>query len=216
MTIADMASLGTRYYTFGFRTGTRDNYIISGKIHRLECIGAQEWNKLRVMANHRNLLNETRRDPSIKLRKIFWVKGRAEYVRLRYHLEHIVEHLFSATPVFEPVANDSYPKLFYIHITNIFREKDALSILALLKSKKVFSMNTHNSSGKTHKQRKAVLVHDSFFIKGGAERMNIEIAKILEADMYSAVFRKESYDLEAMGFRGKKVEIFPSFQRGVL
>lgn len=76
-------------------------------------------------------------------------------------------------------------------------------------------MNTHNSSSKTPKQRKTVLVHDSFFIKGGAERMNIEIAKILEADIYSAVFRKESYDLEAMGFCGKKVEILPSFQRGM-
>ena len=76
-------------------------------------------------------------------------------------------------------------------------------------------MNTHNSSNETIQQRKTVLVHDSFFIKGGAERMNIEIAKILNADIYSAVFKKESFDLEAMGFCGKKREILPSFQRGM-
>lgn len=46
--------------------------------------------------------------------------------------------------------------------------------------------------------------------------MNIEIAKILNADMYSAVFKPESFDLEAMRFRGKTVEIFPSFRRGML
>lgn len=60
------------------------------------------------------------------------------------------------------------------------------------------------------------LVHDSFFIKGGAERMNIEIAKILNADIFAAVFKPESYDLRGMGFTGSCVEIFPSFRRGMV
>ncbi len=60
------------------------------------------------------------------------------------------------------------------------------------------------------------LVHDSFFIRGGAERMNVEIAKILGADIFTAVLKPESYDLRAMGFAGRVTEIFPSFRRGML
>lgn len=60
------------------------------------------------------------------------------------------------------------------------------------------------------------LVHDSFFIKGGGERMNVEIAKILDADIFASVFKPESYDLRKMGFTGKMVEVFPGFRRGML
>lgn len=60
------------------------------------------------------------------------------------------------------------------------------------------------------------IVHDSFFIRGGAERMNVEISKILGADIFAAAFRPESYDLRAMGFTGRMTEIFPSFRRGML
>lgn len=63
---------------------------------------------------------------------------------------------------------------------------------------------------------KVALVHDSFFIKGGAERMNIEIAKILNADIFAAVFKTESYDVYGMGFTGRCIEIFPSFRRGMV
>jgi hypothetical protein len=64
--------------------------------------------------------------------------------------------------------------------------------------------------------KKVALVHDSFFIKGGAERMNIEIAKILNADIFASVFTQESYDLRQMGFTGKCIEIFPAFRKGML
>ncbi len=50
---------------------------------------------------------------------------------------------------------------------------------------------------------KIAVVHDSFFIKGGAERMNIQIAKILGADMFASVFALASFDLRTMGFEGK-------------
>jgi glycosyltransferase involved in cell wall biosynthesis len=63
---------------------------------------------------------------------------------------------------------------------------------------------------------KVALVHDSFFIKGGAERMNVEIGKILDADIFASVFKPESYDLRKMGFTGKMVEVFPGFRRGML
>lgn len=63
---------------------------------------------------------------------------------------------------------------------------------------------------------KVALVHDSFFIKGGAERMNVEIGKIVSADIYASVFKPESYDLRKMGFTGKMVEVFPGFRRGML
>jgi len=65
-------------------------------------------------------------------------------------------------------------------------------------------------------QATVALVHDSFFIKGGAERMNIEIAKILNADIFASVFSSASYDLRKMGFIGKCIEIFPTFKKGML
>jgi glycosyltransferase involved in cell wall biosynthesis len=71
---------------------------------------------------------------------------------------------------------------------------------------------------KDHKipSQKIALVHDSFFIKGGAERMNIEIANILEADIVSTVVSAGSYNLESLGFEGRVRELLPSFGPGVL
>lgn len=46
--------------------------------------------------------------------------------------------------------------------------------------------------------------------------MNIEIARILDADLVSSVFRPESYNLKAMGFSGKTHEVYPGFRRGML
>lgn len=65
-------------------------------------------------------------------------------------------------------------------------------------------------------EKKIALCHDSFFIKGGADRMNIYIAKLLGADMVTSVVRKESFNLREMGFTGKIIEIHPDFKRGML
>lgn len=45
--------------------------------------------------------------------------------------------------------------------------------------------------------------------------MNIEIARILHADLISSVFRPESYNLKSMGFSGKTYEVYPGFRRGM-
>ena len=44
--------------------------------------------------------------------------------------------------------------------------------------------------------KKTLLIHDTFLTKGGAERMNIEIAKILSADIATAVWHKNGFQLE--------------------
>jgi glycosyltransferase involved in cell wall biosynthesis len=53
-------------------------------------------------------------------------------------------------------------------------------------------------------------------MKGGAERMNIEIAKILSADIATTVWKSDCYDARAMGFEGKIIEILPNFRKGIL
>ena len=71
---------------------------------------------------------------------------------------------------------------------------------------------------KDHKipSQKIALIHDSFFIKGGAERMNIEIANILGADIVSTVVNSGSYNLLSLGFVGRVRELFPSFGPGIV
>ena len=53
-------------------------------------------------------------------------------------------------------------------------------------------------------------------MKGWAERMNIEIAKILEADIATAIWKEDCYNAHDMGFHGKIFEIHPDFRRGLL
>ncbi|MBC7503770.1 glycosyltransferase [Candidatus Gracilibacteria bacterium] len=53
-------------------------------------------------------------------------------------------------------------------------------------------------------------------MKGGAERMNIEIAKILDADIATAVWSGECYDARSMGYIGEIFEVDPDFQRGMI
>jgi len=47
---------------------------------------------------------------------------------------------------------------------------------------------------------KTLIFHDTFLMKGGAERMNIEIAKSLNADIATAIWSPDCYDAESMGF----------------
>jgi hypothetical protein len=64
--------------------------------------------------------------------------------------------------------------------------------------------------------KRYLIVHDTFLMKGGAERMNIEIAKILSADIATTVWKSDCYDARAMGFEGKIIEILPSFRKGII
>ncbi len=64
--------------------------------------------------------------------------------------------------------------------------------------------------------KKIAIFHDSFFIKWWAERMNILMANILNADLVSSVFKKESFSLKQSGFQWKSFEIHPKFTRWIL
>ncbi len=46
--------------------------------------------------------------------------------------------------------------------------------------------------------------------------MNVEMAKILGADLITSVFSPASYDVTSMGFCGRMIEIFPGFRRGMV
>ena len=63
---------------------------------------------------------------------------------------------------------------------------------------------------------KTLLFHDTFLMKWGAERMNIEIAKILDANIATALWSPDCYDAQAMGFEWKIIEVNPNFKRGML
>lgn len=53
-------------------------------------------------------------------------------------------------------------------------------------------------------------------MKWGAERMNIEISKILDADIATAVWKSDCYDARAMWFAGDIFEVLPEFQKWML
>lgn len=44
-------------------------------------------------------------------------------------------------------------------------------------------------------QRSTLLFHDTFLMRGGAERMNLLIADILDSDIATAYVSPESFDL---------------------
>ena len=53
-------------------------------------------------------------------------------------------------------------------------------------------------------------------MKGWAERMNIEIAKILDADIATAVWSSECYNARSMGFQWEIFEVDTGFQKWML
>ena len=58
----------------------------------------------------------------------------------------------------------------------------------------------------------SLLFHDTFLMRGGAERMNLIIADILKSDIATACVSPESFDPAK---KGRKVFITnPDFQRG--
>lgn len=46
--------------------------------------------------------------------------------------------------------------------------------------------------------------------------MNIEIAKILDADIATALWKEDCYNAHEMRFHGKIFEVHPDFRRGML
>ncbi len=63
---------------------------------------------------------------------------------------------------------------------------------------------------------KILLFHDTFLMKWGAERMNIEIAKILGCDIATAIWKSDCYDARSMGFQWRVFEVFSEFQKWML
>lgn len=63
---------------------------------------------------------------------------------------------------------------------------------------------------------KTLLFHDTFLMKWGAERMNIEIAKILDADIATAYWSPDCYDARRMGFQWKIIQVNPGFKKWML
>lgn len=64
--------------------------------------------------------------------------------------------------------------------------------------------------------QKTLLIHDTFLMKGGAERMNLYIAKILNADIATAIWHQNCYNPREMDFSGQIFELNPHFRRGML
>ncbi len=64
--------------------------------------------------------------------------------------------------------------------------------------------------------QKTLLIHDTFLMKGGAERMNLYIAKILNADIATAIWHENCYHPSEMDFSGKIFELNPNFRRGMI
>lgn len=63
---------------------------------------------------------------------------------------------------------------------------------------------------------KTLVFHDTFLMKWGAERMNIEIAKILDADIATATWSKDCYNAREMWFMGDIFEVNTQFRRWMI
>ncbi len=63
---------------------------------------------------------------------------------------------------------------------------------------------------------KTLIFHDTFLMKGGAERMNIEIAKSLNADIATAIWSPDCYDARSMGFTWKIIQTCPNFRKWMI
>ncbi len=56
--------------------------------------------------------------------------------------------------------------------------------------------------------KKTLLFHDSFIHRSGTERVNINIANILKADIATAIWSGNSYEAYELGYHGKVFELF--------
>lgn len=63
---------------------------------------------------------------------------------------------------------------------------------------------------------KTLIFHDTYLMRGGAERMNIELAKWLDADIATAIWSPQCYDARSMWFQWEIWEIDPGWRRWML
>ncbi len=57
------------------------------------------------------------------------------------------------------------------------------------------------------KQRKTIILHDTFLYKGWGERLILMMAKALDCDIASGFFSRGSFNLRDEGFQGKMIEV---------
>ncbi|MCP4522825.1 MAG: glycosyltransferase family 4 protein [Candidatus Gracilibacteria bacterium] len=57
------------------------------------------------------------------------------------------------------------------------------------------------------KNKKTIILHDTFLYKGGGERLIMMMGKTLGADIATGFFSKGSFDLRKEGFTGKMIEV---------
>lgn len=65
----------------------------------------------------------------------------------------------------------------------------------------------------THTYMKTLLVYDAFFSHGQSEKINLEIATLLSADILTATYSVNSYIPEHIGYHGKIMEIYRAYTR---
>jgi glycosyltransferase involved in cell wall biosynthesis len=63
-------------------------------------------------------------------------------------------------------------------------------------------------------KKTTLLFHDTFIHRSGTERVNINIANILEADIATAIWSANSYEAYELGYHGKVFELFRRFYSG--
>ena len=63
---------------------------------------------------------------------------------------------------------------------------------------------------------KTLIFHDTFLMRWGAERLNIEIAKWLGADIATAIWSPDCYDSRSMGFHWEIFEVDSEWRRGMI
>ncbi len=63
---------------------------------------------------------------------------------------------------------------------------------------------------------KTLIFHDTYLMRGWAERMNIEIAKWLSADIATAIWSPDCYDARSMWFQWEIFQIDPGWRRGMI
>lgn len=60
---------------------------------------------------------------------------------------------------------------------------------------------------------KTLLIYDAFFSHGQSEKINLEIATLLSADILTATYSFNSYIPEYLGYHGKLIEVYKTFER---
>lgn len=61
---------------------------------------------------------------------------------------------------------------------------------------------------------KTLIFHESFTKRSGSERMSIDMANILSADIATSIWSIKSYDPNELGYHGRIYELFPKYHGG--